>query len=310
MKRKNVGLVLATLAIVAIGSGSLMLSATQIKGTVQEGMGEDVALGSEVADAVVETEEIVVKDDSYSTKLDAAIQSYWDVISDVKERKEALEQEYEERGVAYIKANFIYQGQNVKVKDALVTKDEAIANATKVMDYVYSYVDELLLKPYGIDKTEYTYSLQRQYHRGGIYYSVLFIQGDSAHCTLGIRLDEEPSIRCFTRDGLIDLCGREDTPEEYRVENWCNTSEERAAIYAQYLDSSKDIIENVLKLPAILEEVKNVDNISYFSVTDGWSMVTFGYVLEDGTYIKMIYNRVNQMWDGFVIDGYHEDYVD
>jgi len=26
--------------------------------------------------------------------------------------------------------------------------------------------------------------------------------------------------------------------------------------------------------------------------------------LEDGTYIRLFYNRVNQLWDGFVIAGY------
>ena len=308
MKRKNLSLALATLAIVAIGSGSLMLSVTQIKGTVQDSMGEDVLLGSEVAASVVETEEVVVKDDSYSTRLDAAIKSSWELLSEIKAK------ELEEHRIT---TEFIYQNQVVEVKDALLEKEEAIANATKVMDYVYSYVDETLLTPYNIDKTEYTYSIQRQYRFADkVYYAVYLEEEDeegntAIKCSIGIFLEEEPSLRCFTRDGLIDLYGGVENPipEEYLAENWCNNSEARAAIYAEYLESSKEIIENVLKLPAILEDVKNVDNISYFRVDDSWSMVTFGYVLEDGTYIKMIYNRVNQMWDGFVIDGYHEDYV-
>ena len=317
MKRKGIGIVLATLAIVALGSGSLMLSVTQIKGTVQESMGENVTLGTEVAGTIVETEAFVVQDDSYSTKLDTAIKNSWELLSEVKAKELELRQEYNDVVNNRITTEFIYQGQQVEVKDALLEREEAVVNATRVMDYVYSYVDETLLAPYGIEKDAYTYSIQRQYRFADKVYYAVYLQeedkeGNSAiMCSIGIFLDEEPSIRCFTRDGLIDLYGGEEypIPEEYLVENWCNNSEKREAIYAEYLDASKEIIAEVLGMPSILEEVKDVDNISYFAASDSWSMVTFGYVLEDGTYIKMIYNRINQMWDGFVIDGYHEDYV-
>lgn len=318
MKRKGIGIVLATLAIVALGSGSLILSVTQIKGTVQDNLGEDVTLGTEVAGAVVETEEVVVKDDSYSTKLDTAIKNSWELLSEVKAKELELRQEYNDVVNNRITTEFIYQGQQVEVKDALLEKEEAVANATRVLDYVYSYVDEMLLKPYGIEKDTYSYSVQRQYRFADkVYYAVYLKEedeeGNSAiQCSLGIFLDEEPSIRCFTRDGLIDLYGGVENPipEEYLVENWCNSTEKRETIYTEYLDASKEIITEVLGMPAILTDVKNVDNISYFAAGDDWSMVTLGYVLEDGTYIKMMYNRTNQMWNGFVIDGYHEDYVE
>ena len=57
-----------------------------------------------------------------------------------------------------------------------------------------------------------------------------------------------------------------------------------------------------------MEEVKDVNSITYFDADNDCSTVTFGYVLENGLYVKVFYNRINQMWDGFAIAGYHEDY--
>ncbi len=112
-------------------------------------------------------------------------------------------------------------------------------------------------------------------------------------------------ITSFARDGFIDLYGNENViPEEFLVKNWCLTTEQRIAIYDEYFEESKYIVEEVLGLPAITDDYKDVNYSTYFDATDEWSNVSFGYVLADGTYVKVFYNRVNQKWNGFLIAGY------
>lgn len=197
---------------------------------------------------------------------------------------------------------FVYCGQNVYVQDGIVEKDIAKENGMQIMEYIFDYLDQTIFQPYGIDKTAYTYKIQRQYKEDGTHYGVFLTQNDRIRCTIGIDLNEEPELTSFARDGLVDLYGGEkEIPEEYLVRNWCDTEAKKEAIYKEYYGFSKDIIENVLGLSSIKDEIIDVNNQKYFSADDDWSTVTFGYELEDGTYIRVFYNRINQMWDGFVI---------
>ena len=127
--------------------------------------------------------------------------------------------------------------------------------------------------------------------------------------SVGISLEEEPKVYTFAMDGLIDLYGAKDNPipKEYLVENWCKTSEQKEAIYNDYFETSRKLIEETLGLAAIRTDVKDLECASYFDADNDWSTVCFGYVLEDGLYVKVFYNRVNQKWDGFVIAGYYRD---
>ena len=298
MKNKTIGMMLASLVIVMLGSVGLMLSITQIKATVQGDVGEGVTIGTEVASNIVNTEDF-----SYSTKQDEKIVFYDHRIDEGDVQNQLA-------GAAMTKVEFVYQGQEVTITDALLGKNDVLKNATVIMDYLFNYVDEILLTPYEIEKTNFSYDIQRQYRFGeDVYYAVFFKCNDMIQCSLGISLEERPVLRSFTRDAFVDLRNRSNTPEKFLVENWCRSTTEREEVYAEYIDLSQKIIVDVLGMPEILLDVKNIDCASYFCVEDIWSMVTFGYVLEDGTYIKMIYNRVNQMWDGFVVDGYHQDYV-
>lgn len=58
----------------------------------------------------------------------------------------------------------IYRRKIVTIDDGIVTKFEAIENM-KNMDYIYSYVDEHIFTPYGIDKSAYEFEIQRQFGR-------------------------------------------------------------------------------------------------------------------------------------------------
>ncbi|MBQ8624635.1 MAG: hypothetical protein IJ419_00485 [Agathobacter sp.] len=319
MKRKNIGLVLATLAVIGVGSLALILSVTRIKGSVQQDLSDETKVGMEVGTEIVEAEEDADSDTPINSQEDANIH-YFENLSleeallqrkeELNLTKEELLQKREELKNQLTTVEFVYQGQEIAVKDVLVEKEEALKNATEVMDFVFGYVDETILTPYGIDKTEFQYEIQRQYGvLDKVDYAVFLMQKESIKCTIGIQLDSEPVLTSFARDGLIQLCGGERViPEEYRVNNWCETTEKREAIYAEYLEESKEVIA-MLGLPAIIESEKNVDCITYFDADDTWSRVVFGYVLEDGRYVKVFYNRVNQMWDGFVIAGYHQEYL-
>lgn len=306
MKRKNIGLMIATLAVVCAGSLALALSVTQIKGSVHEELSENTEVNMEAASIVIEKDE---PDSEFTLgyKQDDSII----LLERLRLEQAASENEKEEQIQTFAEMVFVYEGLEVSIKDSFLEKDAALADGMRIMDYVFSYVDETIFEPYGIDKTEYEYAIRRQYHiAGGVDYAVFMKKEDRIICTVGIFLKDEPVLNSFARDGLIELCGGElETPEEYLIGNWCETTEKREAIYAEYLEKSKEVVKR-LGLPAIKEDIKDVDCISYFNATNGWSTVSFGYVLENGLYVKVFYNRVNQMWDGFVIAGYHQDYYD
>lgn len=294
MKKKNIGIIATTILVVACGSLSLMLSMSQTFGAVQNDLSGDVEITTNVGQPVVNTEE----SDSEGLDLpkDERIKLY-------SEMETILNVDN------IVELSCVYEGQSVTVKDGLLTKEEAIDVATQIMDFVYGYVDETILTPYEIDKTKYKYKIQRQYRNQDVPdYSVCLMENNSIMCTIGITFKDEPILTAFARDGFIDLCGGEkEIPKEYLVENWCMATEQRTAIYDEYLEESKHIVEEVLGLAAITEDYKNVDSSTYFKADDDWSNVNFGYVLIDGTYVNVFYNRVNQMWNGFLIAGYVEE---
>lgn len=297
MRNREIGILLSSLIIIMLGSVGLIFSITQIKATVHGDAGSNVTLGTEVAMQIVD-----VKDDSYSTKEDENIVFYNHRLYPGYPLNNNLE--------TASRVNLIYQGVEVVITDAILEKEAAQRNSILIMDYIFDYVDQVFLKPYGIDKTAYSYEMQRQYRNGeNVYYAVFLIGDNIIQCTLGIELQDSPKLYSFSRDGLVDLCKPSKTPEEFRVENWCRSTSERENVYADYLQESQDFIVDILGMPSILTGVKDVDCISYFEVEKSYSNVILGYVLEDGTYIKLFYNRVNHMWNGFSIDGYHMDYV-
>ena len=230
-----------------------------------------------------------------------------------RRNEEAIRQmQVEGRALAYeegigwqvVSTYFMKQGQIVCVKDNLVEVETAQENGKLIMEFIFDYVDKLLLTPYGIDKTAYSYDIQRQYQvEDEVQYSVFLKDEDKIVCFIGVCLNDEPELVSFARSELVDLYGGvdNDIPEEYLVENWCKTKEQKEAIYQEYLDASKEIAAQ-LGMPPIKDEIKDVTDKRYFSADNEWSSVCFGYELEDGTYIKIFYNRVNQMWDGFVLE--------
>ena len=200
-------------------------------------------------------------------------------------------------------AAFVYYGQDVYVNDDLSEKDVATQNGEKIMDFLFNEVDKKIFTPYQIDKTEYTYSIQRQHDETSVKYGVFLLKDAHIQCTISICMDNGIEMNAFARDGLIDLYGGKENPipEEYLEENWCNTLQKKDDIYDAYYESSKDIIENVLGFAPIDDTLRDVSQKKNFWISDVWSMVTFRYYLQDGTEITLSYNRVNQMWDGYCI---------
>lgn len=305
MKIKNVGLMAATIAIIGCGSLSLIISMKQIKGAVQNDASEDIAISANTESSQVNIGNDQAHDMVFDNSKDSAIQLY-----DVTKSEDLVDMN------TITRVDSVYDGRVVTIYDGLVTKDKAIENITKIMDYIYSYVDENIFTPYGIDKSAYKFEIQRQYGRmyedEEVNYGVFMMKDDLIQCTIGITLGEEPILHAFSMDGLAELYNGVDNeiPKEYLRENWCATTEQRMAIYEEYLAESKSVVENILGLPAIKEGIVDVDSGSYFGASEMWSTVTFGYVLDDGSYINMFYNRVNGKWVGFLIAGYHQDYHD
>lgn len=291
MKRDTFGLIMITIAIIGIGSAVLSGSMTQVKGAVQDKLSGNLQMDGPAERK--DTENI-----TFPTGYDA----------DIIEWEMDLDYTINE----VVKTYVFYQGQLVSIEDSLLNRENAVQNAEKIMEFIFTYVEDMFLQPCAIDKTAYTYQIQRQYARQDcVYYSVFMNQNSKTKCSIGVYLDETPKLRCFSRDGLIHLAGGADCeiPDEFLEYNWSETTEKREAIYDAYLEQSKEIIA-ALGLAPVMEHIRDVNNSSYFSVGDSWSTVTFGYVLEDGTYVKVFYNRINGLWDGIVIAGYHKEYVD
>ena len=307
MKRKNLGLLLLTLMITGCGSILLAISTSQMKASIQEELSTKMWIS---APEGMETVENVLKEMKDAKEI--FLPSEKDKSIKLFKNSKRLSYDWDKYDWNEIEQGFYYRDLGVRVLDHLADEVTAKENAKKIMDFICDDVDELLLRPYGINKSEYNYHIQRQYDDAdSLNYGVFLCQNHhQIKCSIGIRLIEgKPILDAFARDGLIELAGSSDypIPKEFLEENWSETTKKREEIYAEYLDSSKKIVAH-LGLPNIIEEVKDVDSLSYFEVSESWSTVCFGYVLEDGTYVRVFYNRVNGLWDGFSICGYHEEY--
>ena len=305
MKKRYIGTIVTTLAVVAAGSIILAMSAPKAKERVQTDLSGNVEIGTdyESVDITIEKYEETIEDPNIILFYNEDLSNY----SLLTESKLPVLAK-------------MYKGHLVMIKDSLVNKETAENNAIKIMDFIYDTVDKNLLAQNGIDLTEYethkesyVYGIQRQYqYEDKIYYGVYMLEKAKIIWSVNICLEEEPKVTMFAMDGLVDLAGGigSPIPKEYLVENWCKTTEQKEAIYNDYFETSKKIIEETLGLAAIRTDVKDMEYSSYFAADNDWSTVCFGYVLEDGLYVKVFYNRVNQKWDGFAIAGYHKDYYD
>ena len=332
MKKKKLSMVILTLVIAGIGAGMLLWSTNWIMADVQK----DVESSEDIV-ATEDTESLQAlagKEEELREKIDnlkdfAALEealeeatgglgielpaglSEEQEIEMLQEALLVLLLEGEEcHGVevpvtfSIATAEFVYYGQDVLIKDDLVEKETAIENAQKIMDFIFDDVDKTILTPYGIDKTAYTYDIQRQDDEDkSLCYGVFLKKDGNIECTIGICIEDEITMDAFARDGLIDLYGDVENPipEEYLVENWCSDTQKKEEIYDAYYESSKEIIENVLGLAPIDDTFCDVSKDSCFHAGNDWSTVRFGYRLTDGTEISVFYNRINQMWDGFSI---------
>ena len=312
MKKRNVGIIITTLAVVAAGSVILAVSSANAKEQVKTNLSGEVEFSTnyENVNVIDEVESAPKKEVEEQKREDPKIELF-----NNPDRHITLNDRDE---LVYV--GKIYKKQLVMLEDFFINKPIAESNLLKIMDYIFDTVDEDILKHTEIDLAEYDHErnrcffhIQRQYqYPDEANYGVFFKKEGKIIWSLGISLEEEPKVVSLAMDGLIGLYGARNNPipEEYLVENWCQTKEQKEAIYNQYFDTSKEIIEGILGLASIRTDVKDLDCVSYFDADDDWSTVCFGYVLEDGLYVKVFYNRVNQKWDGFAIAGYHKDYYD
>ena len=309
MKKRSIGMIVTTLAVVAAGSVILAISSANAKEQVKTNLSGEIELGADFESANVLGEvESATKEEK----------------EDKEEREDPkIELLYNPSAYYYIDESkeVVRVGKNYKkqvaiLEDALIDRETAESNALKIMDYIFDTVDENILKQNGIDlsayekEKRYLFHIQRQYqYQDKVNYGVFVKKEGDIIWSVGISLEEEPKVYTFAMDGLIDLYGAKDNPipKEYLEENWCKTSEQKEAIYNDYFETSRKLIEETLGLAAIRTDVKDLECASYFDADNDWSTVCFGYVLEDGLYVKVFYNRVNQKWDGFVIAGYYRD---
>lgn len=338
MKKKNLGIIAATLVVVAAGSITLIFSMTKVKDTVQDELSSSTQMTTSQGESLAmmdstdpEGESLAMIDSTdfeseraKEQEQDQKEENLWQEIQSLlqemaergNEKAEVLalktekELEWERwwsnyshgEGLEYAttiwenEVNYVYEGQNVTVYDALSSKEEAEKNSKKIMDYIYDHVDEKLLVPNEIDKTEYTYGFTRQVSNADyVDYGVSLRKGEREICSIGVHLEEEPVLDCFFINGNIKI------PEGFDMENWCSTTAEKEAAYAKYLDQSKSIVGDVLGLSPIVEAQRNLESMVYFEVSQDIQTVTFGYILEDGSYIQVFYNLIDESWKGFVL---------
>ena len=315
MKKRSIGMIVTTLAVVAAGSVILAISSANAKEQVKTNLSGEIELDTDFESANVLREVESATKEEKEEREDKVNKVEWnDPKIELFNNFGAYDPLHGTKKVVAIGKN--YKKQVVLLEDALVDKETAESNALKIMDYIFDTVDEDILKQNGIDlsayekEKRYLFHIQRQYqYQDKVNYGVFVKKEGDIIWSVGISLEEEPKVVTFAMDGLIDLYGAKDNPipKEYLTENWCKTSEQKEAIYNDYFETSREFIEETLGLAAIRTDVKDLECASYFDADNDWSTVCFGYVLEDGLYVKVFYNRVNQKWDGFVIAGYYRD---
>ncbi len=215
MKNKKLSILFLTLAIAGMGAGLLLWSTNWLMANAQKSF----ASSGDIVDTEDEAEELAEllnKGD-----LDKESERLQEALEELEGRYEMLWKaltEEEERSIAT--AEFVYYGQSVSIKDDMVEKETAIAIGQEIMDFIFDYVDKTILIPKGIDKTAYTYKIQRRDEEGSIpYYDVFLekeegIKCDIVACAIIIHID----------NGIkMDLCSTsriwsEPIPE-YLIEN-------------------------------------------------------------------------------------------
>lgn len=290
MKKRKVGIIIATLAIVGLGSLFFSQSSNWVMASVQEKLSSQ--------------KEIVVTDE-VDDKSEQARKEEEQMMLEQELRHQVQLNEnlrLDKVGTSY----FLYDGQLVYVEDSLVEKDTAEENGMKVMDFIFEELGKEILVQYKLDSIKYTYSIQRNYEKPNDFrYSVSVLQNNSIVCNLEISLDDQPQMVSFAGDRSVEIYGQNRiVTDENIVGNGYNRQKNQEGLYQEYYNYSKNLIENVFQLSSINEKSRDIDNEIYCSVDETRNIVTFGYQLEDGNYVKISYDMINKTLEKFEIEEY------
>lgn len=277
---------LITVGIIGIGVTSLTLLTTQVKEQImkQAGTQTEVNFAAEVEKQDSEYEEI--------------LQSQ--LAKNSQEWSAMLESRVSEMEEQMGGSVFSYLGHVITVYDSIEDTETARDNSEKVMDIVLHDLQTKILDTLHINAEEYDFTLHRQIQfPDKTCYGVAFEQKNTILISAIVNLDDH-SILAFTMDGLVDLDYADSIPKQYPAQNWAVTEEQKRTIYEDYLPLAQEIIENTLHYPSIGNPDFDPSNEDYIFIDEDSSNVRFGYPLENGEFIQLIFNRVNQKWNGFV----------
>ncbi len=293
-----------TAGIIAIGAAALGVSTTQAKNNIEKHMNQDelnltdaaIEIGEmqDEANEPAATKDIVETTASEMPHSDIVI--FDRILADTDESLKDMCKDF----------FLVYRGIYVNAYDAVDEKETAKDRVRDVIDILVDKVRPELLEPLGIALEEYDISIQRQlYSLDDMVYGVTLSVDERIKVSIVVDA-EDGTVLGFTRDGLVGLMDGHEMPDEYLVENWAKDNSERLARYNEYYDKARDIIVNRLGLPDIYQVEVDPSSESFVLLDDSWSNVSFGYQLENGLFIRLIFNRVNGEWNGFVYYGYSE----
>lgn len=209
--------------------------------------------------------------------------------------------------IYYGNAMFSYRGHIVNVKDIMLKKAKRIKNGKIAMDFIIDTLQPELLDSLHINSKNYTISMQRQTQLPDDNIYGIHFEKNEDKIFISILFDvENKSIVAYSLDGLIaETKHSQETASNDYPFNWSDRKKRK--VYEEYLSKAKEKIENDLNLPAIVEETVDISDSDYFHCSEGALTVGFGYQLENGMFIHLIYNVETMEWDGLVVLGYDKD---
>lgn len=314
MKQNNKRFFLATAGVITIGTAALAFSTVQAK----EQIAKELSSKTEMNQTITSSD--ITKNSS--TNVDKKVAQATAGVGITKNEQDASNQKknfitsenftyipfYDDE--KYVENNkefdfaqytYAYRGQVILINDDLVDKSTKKKNAEKVVDCIFDILQPNLFKQLQIDVEDYVLSLHRQYDISDhTYYNVCFEKNNQVFVSVLVDMENKAIIN-FTRDGLIDYTDFDKVEEKYKVDTW--SEQKKTEVYEKFLPQAQDILNSKMNFPTIMDGAYDPTNENYISGDGVDALISLGYQLENGMFVKLIFDQVSMDWDGFVMLG-------
>lgn len=313
MKQHNKRFFFTTVGLISVGIAVLAFSTVQAKEQIAKELSSKTKAEQTVASFDTMTENSTMVANETVATSGAAIKR--DTTDSSKQKKASgfsedfayipfydLKNYVEEDKWKVTEYTYAYRGHVISIVDDMVDKSTKKKHAEVVVDCILDILQPDLFEQLQIDVENYSFSLSRQYQiPEHTYYSVLFKKNNKGLASVLVDVDNR-AIISFMQDGLITITESFDEVEEkYKVETW--SDKKKTQIYEKFLPKAQEILNNKMKLPTIMDGTFDPTNEDYISRNGEDTLISLGYQLENGMFVKLVFDQVSMDWDGFVMLG-------